>query len=104
MTSQCKSMRDVVAELRRESVGALLELYELDVAVGEITVSARGLYAALRELAEETAQLAGTPGLVSPGRLRALASQASNVSSKAESQALALVELGRGIAAWSIAG
>ncbi len=104
MTSQSKSMKDVVAELRRESVGALLELYELHVAVGEMTVSARGLYAAVRELAEEAKQLAQTPGLASPGRLQALASYASTASTKAESQAIALVELGRGLAAWSIAG
>jgi hypothetical protein len=31
-----KTMKEVVAELREESVGALLELFQLHVAVGEI--------------------------------------------------------------------
>ena len=97
-------MKDVVAELRRESVGALLELYELDVAVGEITLSARGLCAAVRELAEEAQQLAKTPGLASPARFQALALYAGSASMTAEAQATALVELRRGLAAWSIAG
>lgn len=104
MTSQGKSMKDVVAELRRDSVGALVELFELDVAVGEIALNAHGLAAAVRELAAEAKQLATTPGVPSPARLQALASYASSASTTAESQAMALAELRRGLAAWRIAG
>jgi len=104
MNSQSKSMKDVVVELRQESVGALLELFELDFAVGEIALSALSLRAAARELAEEAEQLAKTPGVASPARLQALASYASRASTTAEAQATALAELKRGLAAWSIAG
>lgn len=104
MTSESKSMKDVVVELRRESVGALLELFELDVAVGELGLGAHSLNAAIRELAEETQQLAKAPGLASPARLQALAAYASSVSTNADAQKMALAELKRGLAAWCIAG
>ena len=104
MTSQSKTMKEVVAELRRESVSALLEIYELDVAVGELTLTAHQLRAAVRELAEEAQELAKTPGLASPGKLEAFALYARGASITAESQALALAELKQGLAAWSISG
>jgi hypothetical protein len=94
-------MKDVVVELRRGSVGALLEIYEVTVAVGEVALSAHQLHAAVRELAEDVQQLGKSPGVASPGRLQALALYAS---SAAEAQATTLVDLKRGLDAWSIAG
>ena len=102
MDNQIKMMKDVVARLREESVGALLELFELDVAVGEMTLSASRLSAGFREVAAETALLADAPALASPKRLRNLADYARNLSANADAQAAALAELARGLTAWSI--
>lgn len=103
MDSQGKGMKDVVAELRRESVAALLELFELDVALGEITLSAQSVSASLEEMAEQAQQLALTPGLVSPQRLEVLAAAAKVASSLASSQLAALTELKRELDRWAIA-
>lgn len=102
MTKHNKTMKDVVAALRRESAGALLELFELDVAVGELVLINQRLCANLRELAEDADQLAKAPGLVSPARLVALAATASSTSATAVDQTTAFDELKRGLAAWSI--
>ena len=103
MTNENKTMKDVVAELREQSVGALLDLFELDFAVGELALAAQRLSAAVREIAAEAAQLANAPAATSPDRHQALAEYASNVSNTADAQAAALAELKRGLAGWNIA-
>lgn len=104
MTHQDKTMKAVVAELREHSVGALLELFELSVAVGETTLNAQRLSAAMREIAAEAVQLAeasATPS-ASARRLQWLAEFARTTSTTAEVHASALVELKRGLAVWGI--
>jgi hypothetical protein len=104
MITSGMSMKDVVAVLRRDAVGCLLELYELDVAVGELVVSGSGLRAALQELAGEARQLADLTGAVPSERLRALTTYAVSASSNGDAHARALQDLERGLNAWSIAG
>ena len=102
MTHENKTMKEVVAELRHHSVGALLELFELSVAVGETTLTAQRVSAAVREIAAEAAQLAGASTDASARRLQWLAEFARTTSTSAEVQASALVELKRGLAEWGI--
>lgn len=102
MSNHKKTMKDVVVDLRRDAVSALLELFELDVAIGEVRVGAHSLAAALHEIAAETLHLAETPSLTTETRLRALAEHASNASRTADTQANALAELSKGLKAWSI--
>lgn len=100
MTNQTKTMRDVVAELRQHSVGALLELFELDVAIGEMVLNAQLLSAAMREFVAEIEQLASAEA--STIRLQALAKYARSATQTAEGQATALEQLKGGIDAWGI--
>ncbi|HXK20417.1 MAG TPA: hypothetical protein VNG33_21555 [Polyangiaceae bacterium] len=91
-----------MAELREHSVGALLELFELSVAVGETTLNAQRVCAAVRELAAEAAQLAEASSSVPARRLQGLAEFARTTATTAELQASALVELKLGLADWGI--
>lgn len=100
MTNQAKTMRDVVAELRQHSVGALLELFEIDVAIGEVTLNARLLSAAMREFLAEIEQVAS--GGAPSDRLQALAKYARSATQMADGQARALEELKGGFDAWGI--
>jgi hypothetical protein len=102
MSDHCKTMKEVVARLREDGVEALLEIFELDVAVGELTLSALGLAARLSEVAGELDQLAGSPPLASPARLRSLADSTRKASDGAQAQASILLELKHGLDAWSI--
>jgi hypothetical protein len=97
-----KTMNEVVAELRQESVGALLELFELHVAVGEIALATQTLAAGVRELAAETAALADSPQLASPDRLGNLATFARKVCGTAEAELTAIDQLRQGLATWDI--
>ena len=97
-----KTMKAVVADLRRDSVGALLELFELDVALGEVTLAAQSVAAAVDEIAEEAQALVTTPHLGPAQRLETPAACAKVASSLARSQFAALTELRRGVAGWGI--
>lgn len=99
--SQSKTMRQTVAELRSNSAEALQELCELEHAVRQVGLNAHRLAIAVREIAGEAQQLAAAP-VTEPGRHRALADYARNVSSNASAQASALEELRRGIEAWDL--
>jgi hypothetical protein len=101
MANQTETMQAVVARLRQEGAAALLDFFELHVAIGELVFAAQSLSAAVREIAEESAQLASTPGLASLGRLRALADYARTTSSTAEAQSVALGEIKRGLDGWN---
>lgn len=95
------SMKDVVAELRREAPAALFDLLELEVAVGELALSAGGLSAAVRELALQARHIADNPAALASATLQAFASHANNTSSNAEAHARALAEVKHGLIAWS---
>jgi hypothetical protein len=97
-----KTMKEVVAEMREESVGALLELFELHIAVGEIALATQSLTARVHELAAETAALADSPQLASPDRLRKLAIFARKVCGTAEAELTAIDQLKQGLATWDI--
>ena len=103
MTNPPQSMRAVVAALRQIGAPALLEIMELQIAVGEMELGAQSLRAAVREIAAESADLSAAPGLVSPARLRALADYAGKANATAEQQAAALQEIKGGLAAWNLA-
>lgn len=83
-----------MAELRQHSFGALLELFELDAAVGEVALGAKGLSAAVREIAEEATQLASEPAKASPARA-STRGLPRKVSQTAEEQAPEPCELGK---------
>lgn len=100
MKNQTSTMREVVAELREHSVGALLELFELDVAVGEMAFNARLLSAAMREFVAEIEQVASAQAPA--GRMQALAKYARSAAQTAEGQATALEQLKGGLDAWGI--
>jgi hypothetical protein len=95
-------MKEVVARLREDSVEALLEVFELDVAVGELVLAAQTLAALANDLAGEAAQLADTPLLASSARLRSLADGARRASETAQTQAGSLLQLKYGLDAWNI--
>lgn len=103
MANEPQSMKAVMATLRQQGAPAFLEVLELHVTMGELELRARGLSAALREIAGETAALAETHELASHTRLRALAGYARTASSTADVQAAALGELTRGLDAWNLA-
>jgi hypothetical protein len=98
-----KTMKEVVAELRERSVDALLELFELHVAVGEVALAAQTLAAGATEIAAETTALADSPQLVSPERLQNLAIFSRKVSYTAEAQLSAIDQLRQGLTGWEIA-
>lgn len=102
MVGSSNSMKDVVAELRRDPTGALLDLFELDVAVGELALSGAALCVAVRELAREARHMAESSGALAPDKLVAFAASASNTSASAEAHARALAEVQRGLSEWSI--
>jgi len=95
-------MKEVVARLRETDAEALSEIAELYWATSEILLSAQRLAGAVREIAGETSALAGRPPGDSAGRLNNLAEYARNVSSSADSHAIALRELQRGIEGWNL--
>ena len=100
MNNQSKTMREVVAEVREHSVGALLELVELDVAVGEVVLNAQLLSAAMREFSAEIEQLGREE--MPAARLQALANYARSATQTAEGQVNALKQVKSGLDAWGI--
>lgn len=101
--SNWKTMKDVVSYLREVAAGALLELFELHIAMGELTFNAQVLSATAAAIAEEINQLADAPELASRERLRELAKAASKTSEVVDAQAKAFAEIQRGLDAWNIA-
>lgn len=102
MNSPGKTMKDVVAELRRGSVGALLELFELDVALGEVTLAAQSVAAAVQQMADEAQGLVRAPQLATGERLETLATCAKVASTITRAQLAALTELRSEVAGWGI--
>lgn len=101
--TNCKTMKEVVSQLREGSAEALLELFELHVALGEVMLNAQVLSAVATEIASEITQLADAPELASSQRLRELAKAAAKTSEVVDGQSRALAEMQRGLDAWSIA-
>ncbi|HKY34649.1 MAG TPA: hypothetical protein VJN18_01810 [Polyangiaceae bacterium] len=101
--ANCKTMKEVVAQLRAGASEALLELFELHVAVGEVTFNTQVLSAAAVEVATEAMQLADAPESASRERLRELAKVATQMSEVVSGQSRAFDQIQRGLDAWEIA-
>lgn len=97
-----KTMREVVSHLRRTAAEAMLELFELHIAVNEVVLNFQVLSAVASELAAESNELAGTPELATAERLRELASAAAKTSDVVTGQCKAIAEIQRGIDGWNI--
>ncbi len=97
-----KTMREVVAQLRAGAAEALLELFELHIALGELVLNAQVLSAVTAEVAEEMGRFAGEAEPTSRERLQEVAKVASKASGVAELQAKALSEIQRGLEGWNI--
>jgi hypothetical protein len=101
--STCKTMKEVVSQLREGAAEALLELFELHIAMGEVTDNAQVLSAAAERIAEEIAELAKAPEFSSSGRLRELAAFAVKTREIVEGQSKTFAEIQRNVDAWHIA-
>jgi hypothetical protein len=100
MTKETRTMRDVVSELREHSVGALLELFELDVAIGEVALNARLVSATMREFLAQIEQVASAEA--PPGRLEVLAKYVRSATQMTDGQAIALERLKAALDAWGL--
>ena len=98
----CKTMKEVVSQLRNGAAEALIELFELHISVGELMLNAQVLSAVARELATEFMQLADAPVLTSIERLQEVAKAAAKTSEVVDGQYRALGEIQRGLDAWNI--
>src|SRR5690242_2746587 len=98
-----KTMQEVVSQLRDGGAEALLELFELHIAVGELVLNFRLLSAVASEIAIDCSELASAPELATSERLRELAKGAAKTSDVIDGQAKALFEIQRGLDAWNIA-
>lgn len=99
----CKKMKDVVSQLRQGAAEALLELFELHIAVGELALNVQVLSALAVEVAAECTELAEAPEPGSRERLRELASAATKMKDATTGQRLAFEQIQRGLDAWDIA-
>jgi hypothetical protein len=96
-------MEDVVRDLREHSVGALLELFELHVAFGEVLLTAQALAPAFREIAFEMDCLAEDPSAATPLRLEKIKTRVSQLADIADAHLGALREIKAGLDAWKLA-
>ena len=101
--TNCKTMKEVVAQLREGPAEALLDLFELHVALGELVLNAQVLSAVATEIATEITQLASAPELASSERLHELAKAATKTSEVMDCQSRTLSKVQRGLEAWNIA-
>jgi methyl-accepting chemotaxis protein len=97
-----KKMKDVVSQLRAGAAEALLELFELHIAVGELAVNLQVLSAVAVEVATECTQLADGSESVSRERLLELANAATKMKEATNGQLLAFEQMQRGLDAWNI--
>ena len=100
--SKPKTMKEVVAQLREDAAEALLEVFELHIAVGELAQNAQILSAVIAEFAAEAAKLADAPEFASGEHLRELAKAAAKTSDVVNGQATALAQIQHGLDAWDI--
>ena len=94
--------KDVVSQLRAGAAEALLKLFELHIAVGEIALNVQVLAAATAEIATESAQLAGAPESASSERLLDLASATTKMKAATNGHRLAFEQIQRDLDAWNI--
>lgn len=95
-------MKEVVSQLREGSAEALLELFELHVAMAELGGNVQVLSAAAEAIAAEITLLADAPNLASRERLRGLANAATKASAVMAGQARGVSDLLGVIDAWGI--
>jgi hypothetical protein len=95
-------MRSVVALLRENGAEALAELFELHIAISELTLNAHVLVAVAVELAKQTTEISASLECPPREQLQEVAKAAAKVSEVLDGQTKVLDQIQRGLDSWSI--